>query len=144
VHEWSLAYSIVSALLDLLREGKVKKIRKVVIEVGKLVQIDLDIFRQALQEVAGLHNLQDVEFEIQEVETRFRCSRCGYVWTWRDVLNKLAEEIQDPELRKTCLESIHLVPAAVFAYARCPACGSPDYEVIEGFDVKIGKIVGEV
>ncbi len=144
MHEWSLAYSIVETILDLLREGKFRSIKEVVIEVGKLVQIDLEIFQQAIQEVAALHGLNNVKFTIVEVSTRFRCSRCGHVWSWDETLEKIGTEIEDPELRKACLESIHLMPAAVFAYARCPACGSPDFEVIEGFDVKISKVIGDV
>ena len=137
MHEWSLAQSIISTLLDLLSSGRCRRISRVVVQVGKLVQIDREILLTALRELSQDTPLRGTSFEIQEVDTKFRCNSCGYTWTWEDVVKSIEENIQDAELRRACLESMHLVPTTVFAFTRCPRCGSPDFEAIEGMDIKI-------
>jgi len=40
-------------------------------------------------------------------------------------------------------EAIHFIPEVAFVHARCPKCGSPDFEIMTGRGVSITSIKGE-
>lgn len=40
-------------------------------------------------------------------------------------------------------EAIHFVPELAHAYLRCPQCGSPDFTIVAGRGVTVGRIEGE-
>jgi len=40
-------------------------------------------------------------------------------------------------------EAIHFIPEVAFVHARCPKCGSPDFEIMTGRGVSITLIKGE-
>jgi hydrogenase nickel incorporation protein HypA/HybF len=40
-------------------------------------------------------------------------------------------------------EAIHFIPEVAFVHARCPKCGSPDFEILKGRGVSIASIKGE-
>jgi len=136
MHEWSIAYGLLASIKDTYGTS----IRYVKIRVGKLVQIDIEIFKYALDEVAKLLGFENISYDIEIEDTKFRCQECGYVWSWNDVLKSMESSIQDKELLKTYLEALHLVPSTIYAYTRCPRCGSPDFEIIEGMDVKVVEV----
>jgi len=141
MHEWSIADSIISTLVDLIQRGDLpQNIKRVVIQVGKLVQIDKDTLLFALRELSKDTPLSNTEFVLTEQETKFRCNVCGHVWSWSDLIKNLEATIQDEELRKTYLESMHMVPSTVYAFNRCPRCGSSDFDVVEGFDIRIVQV----
>ncbi len=141
MHEWSIADSIVATLLQLVERGGISQpVKRVVIQVGKLVQIEKEILLFALRELSKNTPLEGTEFVLKEEDTVFRCNNCGYTWSWDDVVKELEREIQDEDLRKAYLESMHMVPSMVYAFNRCPRCGSTDFEIVKGFDLSIEKI----
>ncbi len=46
------------------------------------------------------------------------------------------------ELGENEQEAIHFVPEAAHAFIRCPACGSPDFEISKGRGVWVERITG--
>ncbi len=137
MHEWSIVYGILSSI----KENYGDSIHYVKISVGELVQIDLEVFKFALEEVSKMLGFKNnVKYDIEIERTKFRCTSCGYEWTWQDTARQLEDTIQDKELAKTFLEAIHLVPSTVYAYIRCPRCGSPDFEIVEGSDIKVLEV----
>ncbi|NPA23618.1 MAG: hypothetical protein GXO23_04920 [Crenarchaeota archaeon] len=137
MHEWSIVYGILSSI----KESYGDSIRYVKISIGELVQIDLDVFKFALEEVSKMLGFKnEIKYDIEIEKTKFRCTSCGHVWTWKDVESQLESSVEDRELAKTFLEAIHLVPSTVYAYIRCPRCGSPDFEIIEGSDIKVLEV----
>jgi hydrogenase nickel incorporation protein HypA/HybF len=43
---------------------------------------------------------------------------------------------------KEVSEAIHFVPEMAHVYIKCPSCGSPDFEVVEGRGVWLQSIKG--
>ncbi len=141
MHEWSVADSIVTTLLQLMERGELpRSVKRVTIQVGKLVQIDKETLLFALRELTRNTPLEGTEFLLEEVETKFKCNSCGHTWSWDDAVRELANTVPDAELRKAYLESIHMVPSTVYAFNRCPRCGSTDFDIVGGFDITIAKI----
>jgi hydrogenase nickel incorporation protein HypA/HybF len=46
------------------------------------------------------------------------------------------------KFNETESESIHFIPEVVFVHARCPKCGSPDFEITKGRGVVLSSIKG--
>ncbi|OYT25898.1 MAG: hypothetical protein B6V02_02705 [Thermoprotei archaeon ex4572_64] len=141
MHEYSLAYGIVMSILDLIKEKKLRRVREIEIEVNELAQIDLEIFKTALNELSKDTPLEDARFIIREVPTTFKCHSCNYEWSWRDVESDVMRELCGDE--SECDNPIHLSPSLASAYVRCPKCGSLDIE-FTSYGVRVSRVVGEV
>ena len=133
VHEWALAESIVRAVLDIVRERKLKAVLEVKIAVGQLQQIEVDIFRDALKEISEGTLLKETRFSIEEEEAKFKCRNCGYIWKFNEIKRSIKEDDA---------EAIHFIPELAHAIIRCPRCGSPDFIVVRGRGVRIVSLRG--
>jgi len=65
--------------------------------------------------------LEISEIEIIEVEPLLKCRTCGY--EWRADPSSMSQDVR---------ESIHFLPESIYAYYRCPRCGSIDFEIVRG------------
>ena len=130
MHEWSLAEGVILTVLDYQKKNKIKRIREIVLRIGELQQIDKNIFRLALKEMAKTHGM-DSKIRIREERAVLKCKACGYTWKFKDV--KL-----DPQK----IECIHFVPETVHAYSECPKCRSRDFEILKGRGVWIDSVRG--
>ena len=128
MHEWSLAESVIETALSIVAKEQVKKVFSVKIKLGELQQIDVDIFELALKELSKGTLLENAKMEILSEEAVLKCRVCGYEWSFKSFLEKLDEEDS---------ESIHFVPELVHVFAKCPKCGSKDFEIIKGRGVYI-------
>ncbi|MCG9969497.1 hydrogenase nickel incorporation protein HypA [Pelotomaculum terephthalicicum JT] len=136
MHEWALAESIVFTVNEEAVKEKLKDITMVKVKVGELQQIELDIFKFALENVLPLSsiplNMARIDIEIDE--STLKCNVCRNEWNFRDAAGKLPEEES---------EAIHFIPEVAHIYMRCPRCGSPDFEIAKGRGVWIDYIEGE-
>jgi Zn finger protein HypA/HybF involved in hydrogenase expression len=73
--------------------------------------------------------LVGVEFVVEDEPARFRCRGCG-------------EDFTAGPPPDDAGEAVHLVPELSHAYLRCPACGSPDFEIVAGRGVTLRTIEG--
>jgi len=135
MHEWALAESIVMTAVEEARKEKLKKITQITIHVGQLQQIEKEIFLFALHELAKEQKppITKDAFQLKTENSTLTCKICGETWTYNDMKKKLKE---------TESESIHFIPEIVFVHARCPKCGSPDFEIIKGRGVVLSSIKG--
>ena len=142
MHEWSLAYSIILTLKNIVEERKLKNVKEIEIEVSNLSQLDLDILKEAILTIGKDFGFENLKVNIRELNTRFKCNNCGYIWSWIDIKDQVIKELceDNPE----CDNPIHISPSLAFVYLRCPKCGSIDFEILDNIDVRISKIVGEV
>jgi len=131
MHEWALAESGVMTAVDIANKEDASKITKIIVKVGELQQIELDIFKYALDEIKKGTIMENAEIVLEEEEAILKCRVCGHEWKYKDVLEKLNEDIS---------EAIHFVPEMAHTYIRCPKCNSPDFEVIKGRGVWIKSI----
>lgn len=132
VHEWALAEAIVKSIEDSVKcRGSISE---VCIVVGELQNIDIEVLKWALEELRKGTRLEraTLKFEIERAE--FTCRNCGRRWGLADT--SLCEDER---------EAIHFIPELAHSFIKCPACGSPDFEVTRGRGVWIKYVrLGEV
>ena len=130
MHEWALAEAIISSTTQIAQKEGLKEVREVKIKVGELQQVELDILEFALSELKTA-KFRNAKFIIEVVKAELKCRVCGHTWFFSK--NKLDADSS---------EAIHFVPETIHAYIKCPKCGSPDFEVIEGRGIWIESIKG--
>jgi len=134
MHEWALADGILKTALEFAEQHNAKSIKKVVIVLGELQDVEQEIVEFALSEMRKNTIAENAEFIFEEEEAIFKCRDCGHTWKLKDVEKELSGEIR---------EDIHFVPEVVHAFVECPRCGSRDFEVVKGRGVYISEIVVE-
>lgn len=136
MHEWALADGVVTTARKVARQERIEKIAKLKIKVGEVQQIDTEVFRNALEQIIQSHNslLKGATIEIDIAEAVLECRNCGHRWTFQQAMKRLSHDES---------EAIHFVPEMAHVYIGCPACSSPDFEVIQGRGVWLDAIVGE-
>jgi len=130
MHEWALAESVISAASQIAEKEGLKQVTEVNIRLGELQQVELDIFTFALSQLRT-SKLKDTKFNIKKTEAKLKCRACGHKWN-------LAKTNLDEETS----EAIHFVPEIAHVYVKCPNCGSPDFEIIQGRGIWIESIKG--
>lgn len=136
MHEWALAESIIMSVMDEATKHSLKRVEKVNLQIGELQQLDLDVFILALDHFLQFHDLplKTDGIVIETVRSVLQCRACGVEWSYTDG----AEELKGEQK-----EAIHFLPEVVHTYLACPACGSPDFEILTGRGVWIESIEGE-
>ena len=136
MHEWALAESIVMAAVETAQKEKLKTITEITVHIGELQQIEKEIFLFALNELAKPQKtkIKNDAFHLKTEKSALTCKTCGHTWKYSDMKKKMNE---------TESESIHFIPEVVFVHARCPSCGSPDFEITKGRGVMLSSIKGE-
>lgn len=117
VHEWVLAESI----LDYLKQKGYSRVRTLKIKLGVLQSIDKEILEFGLRELATERNMNIDNIVFEEEPAVLQCNTCGHRWS-------VGPEDFDDDSR----EAVHFVPEAVYAYTRCPRCGSRDFKILSG------------
>ena len=136
MHEWALAESVLTAALEAANKEKLKKITEINIAIGELQQIEEDIFDFALSQIIKEQDkkLKNVKIKITTEKSTLKCKNCENTWSFDDMKKNLSKDES---------ESIHFIPEVAFVHARCPRCGSPEFEIITGRGVSITSIKGK-
>lgn len=108
-----------------------RKIVRIDVRVGELQAIEMDVLRFALSQLKT-EKLPETRFIVRSGKAKLRCRVCGHEWIYDK--RKLDEKES---------EAIHFVPEVAHAYIKCPKCGSPDFEILEGRGVWIESVKGE-
>jgi len=117
VHEWALAESII---LYIKQQGYVN-IKKLRVCIGVLQSIDKEILNYALRELAEEYGVKLDKVELVDEYPLLKCNVCGFMWS-----------INPSEISDDVREAIHFIPEAIYAYYKCPRCGSLDYSIVKG------------
>jgi hydrogenase nickel insertion protein HypA len=135
MHELALADSVVKAALSAADDDGMDRIECIVVKIGELQQIRRDLFEFSLTEVLPAQDarLAGVKFDISEEPVRFQCRSCSTDYG-RDEAGIDNEGDQG--------EAIHFIPELSHAFARCPSCGSPDFEIRAGRGITLERIEG--
>jgi len=133
MHEWALAEAVIATAIEESRKEGVKEITEIKLKIGELQQMELEVFKFALDELAKEQDelLTHVKIEMETEPAIFRCRVCGHEWDFDEA------GLSDDEG-----EAVHFAPEVAHAYVRCPSCKSPDFEVIQGRGVLIQSIKG--
>jgi hydrogenase nickel incorporation protein HypA/HybF len=130
MHEWALAEAVIAAILEVSDKEALKEVTEARIRVGELQQIDQGILEFALLQLRPA-KLRKTRFKIENARARLKCRACGHEWDFNKA--RLDEETA---------EAIHFVPEVSHAYIRCPRCGSPDFEILEGRGIWLENVKG--
>lgn len=134
MHELALADAVMKAALRAADEAGMDHIDRLVVKVGELQQIEKDLFEFSLSSVLSSQDerLADAAFDVTEERVCFGCNACGRDYTRDDISLKDGDES----------EAIHFIPELSHAFARCPSCGSPDFEILAGRGITLERIEG--
>ena len=130
MHEWALAEAVISAASEVADKEGLRRVSEVSLRVGALQQIDHEVLRFALLQLRKA-KLKDARFRIEHVRARMKCRACGHTWVFNE-----------KQLDEDMVEAVHFVPEIAHVYVRCPSCGSPDFEVLEGRGVWLRSVKG--
>ena len=130
MHEWALAEAIIAAAAEVAEKEQLKEVKEITIKVGELQQIEPDILEFALSQLKPAR-LKNAKFIIEAAKTELKCRACGNTWVFKR--DKLDEE---------SAEAIHFVPEIAHTFIKCPKCGSPDFEIVEGRGIWLQTVKG--
>lgn len=130
MHEWALAEAVITAASQYAEKEGIKEVKEVEIKVGELQQIELDILEFALSQLKPA-SFKDAKFRITIEKAELKCRVCGHKWLFNQ-----------QKLDKNTAEAIHFVPEIAHTYIKCPKCGSPDFEILEGRGIWLESIKG--
>ncbi len=130
MHEWALAEAVIKTAAEIAEKEGLKQVTVVTVKIGELQQVERPIFRFALSQIKPA-NFRDTKFSISTSKTTLKCRVCGKTW----IYNR-------KKVDKETAEAIHFVPEAAHTFIKCPKCGSPDFEIIEGRGVWLESIKG--
>jgi len=130
MHEWALAEAVIAAASQIAEKEGLKEVTEVKIKVGELQQIEIDVLEFALSQLKT-SKLKNTEFSIETVKAELKCRACEHKWAY-------GKERLDENTK----EAIHFVPEVAHTYVKCPKCGSPDFEAMQGRGVWLEKIKG--
>ena len=135
MHELALADSVLKAALSAADDAGMDRIDRITVKIGELQQIERELFEFSLTTVlpAMDDRLAGVQFDLSEELVRFECRSCGTDYG-RDDAGIESNSDQD--------EAIHFIPELSHAFARCPSCGSPDFEIRAGRGITLERIEG--
>jgi len=136
MHELALAEAVIATALREAEKEGMHALTRIDVRVGELQRISREGFEFALKEVLPRTEprLAGTEILLEIEPAGFRCRPCGREFD--------LSEISGPAGRDQA-EAIHFIPELAHAFLRCPACESPDFEVVRGRGVSIESLEGE-
>ena len=142
MHELGIAQGILDSVRDEAERAGAKRVVSVDVEVGELMQLDIDALRGALTSQMLGPELAGAKVSIGLTEASFSCSRCGSTWGMGEARMQLAAvpdrlRVREPDSLELPL---HFLPYLYPAFVRCPKCGSSDSSILQGEDVRIRRM----
>jgi len=130
MHEWALAEAVIAAASQIAEKEGLKEVTEVKLKVGELQQIEQDILEFALIQLKP-SKFRNTKFRIEVSKAELKCRVCKNEWFFKK--ERLDENIA---------EAIHFLPEVAHTYMKCPRCGSPDFEILQGRGVWLESIKG--
>jgi hydrogenase nickel incorporation protein HypA/HybF len=136
MHELALAEAVITTAIDAAEKNDITRITRISVRIGQLQSIKSDIFEFALRELVprSQTRIASAEIAVEQEPARFRCRPCGHEFALTPSTSPSGED--------EC-EAIHFIPELAHSFLQCPACNSPDFEVLQGRGVTIEAIEGE-
>jgi len=113
MHELKIAEELIGIIIEVAESENLKKVTKVNIQFGKMIQIVPDIFEFVFESAVKGTLAKNAKLKLEILPVVFVCNKC-----------KEEAEIDD-------------------LFFVCPRCGSNDLELIQGRETIIESIEGE-
>lgn len=126
LHELAVVEALLTSILSLASERRVKSFKKIIVSIGELQRFDRELLKSMLIDFLDRMNIHFEEVIVNEEPALFQCNRCGFKW-----------DLGGIELSDYVKEAIHFLPEAVYSFIKCPSCGSRDYDIKSGRIVKV-------
>lgn len=126
LHELAVVEALLTSILSLASERRVKSFKKIIVSIGELQRFDRELLKSMLIDFLYRMNIHFEEVIVNEEPALFQCNRCGFKW-----------DLGGIELSDYVKEAIHFLPEAVYSFIKCPSCGSRDYDIKSGRIVKV-------
>lgn len=120
MHEFSMAQSIMDAVLETAEKNDAIEVTEIYIEVGKLAMLNPEQLRFLLDVLVEDTIAKDAKIEILEIPVTISCPECGFE----------GEAILD--------DSDHYAPMI-----KCPKCKNMRISILDGRDCIVKNIVIE-
>ncbi len=141
----SLAQSVIASVTSEAEKHEAKKVVKISIAVGELMQLDKGILVDSFQSLLDGPMLSGAEVEVTDDRAAFTCQKCSAKWGMdvaRQQLKAVGADllISEPDSQELPL---HFLPELYPAFIHCPSCGSSDIFLSDGGAIKITRLVLE-
>ena len=110
MHEFSLAQNILEITQEQAKAYQQEAISEIIIEIGQLSGIEIEALQFALQSIKENTIIEKADIIFETVTASVLCNNCGF--------NYVPEDFFHP----------------------CPQCGSPDFEISTGKELKVRSI----
>jgi len=142
LHELSIAQNIVDAALEEADKAGAEKVLSIEIKVGELMQVEVDVLREALGLLMKGKRLEGASVKLDLVRASFSCSKCGETWGMEEARRQLAGVPDELRVREpdSVELPLHFLPQLYPAFLRCPRCGSSDVSVTAGEDIWLRRV----
>ncbi|MDQ1280421.1 MAG: hydrogenase nickel incorporation protein HypA/HybF [Thermoproteota archaeon] len=130
MHEWALAEAVLSSATEIAEKEGLSEVTEVKITVGELQQIEVDILEFALSQLKTA-KFGKTKFKIETKKAELKCRVCDHRWFFGE-----------QKIDRETAEAIHFVPEIAYICTRCPECGSPDFEIMQGRGVWLERVKG--
>ena len=130
MHEWALAEGVIQTAKRIAEEQGLEEIVEVTVKIGELQQVEHEILEFALEQLRT-PSMKNAKFTLESVPGKLKCRVCDEEWRF-----------SPKDMDEDASEAIHFVPEVAHVYVRCPKCGSPDFQVLEGRGVILASIRG--
>ena len=130
MHEWALAEAVLKAATEIAEKEQLAEVAEVDISIGELQDVEREIFRFALNQLKP-PKLKQARFRLRRATTVLKCRNCGNEW-----------QLKNQKLDAATKEAIHFVPELAHTFIKCPKCGSPDFQIIQGRGIWLQNIKG--
>jgi hydrogenase nickel incorporation protein HypA/HybF len=141
----SLAQSVVASVLSESEKHGAKKVVKISLAVGELMQLDKVILVESFRSLLAGPVLAGAELEVTDDRAAFTCQKCSAKWGMDEAKEQLKAVgadllISEPDTKELPL---HFLPELYPAFVHCPSCGSSDIFLSDGGAIKITRLVLE-
>lgn len=115
MHEFSVAQSLVEIVRDVAAKEGMQPVQVIHLRVGRLSCIDPEALAMAYELVTEKTPLETSRLDIQRVDPQAACGDCGRTFDFPEDFS-----------------------------ARCPQCGSTDIRIVQGRELTVDSIEGEI
>ena len=143
MHELSVAQSILDAVLSEGEKSNAKKIKEINVEVGELMQIDVEALKTMLMLLLKGPKLAHAQLKLKIRKASFACRKCSEKWGMSEAKKQLSRTpdellVREPDSKELPL---HFLPYLYPAFIRCPKCGSSDTVVTQGEGIRLRGLI---